>query len=203
MEKTDVKKQFKELYRPGTKEFVLVDVPEMQILMIDGEGSPDSQGYSRSIQWLYSVVYPIKFIAKKAVAKDFVAPPLEALWWADDMDSYLNGDKDLWKWRAFMVVPDWVDGAMFDEAVEKASTKLGDVPQSLRLASFDEGLCVQIMHIGPYSEEAPTIARMHNEFLPANDLVRTGLHHEIYISDPRKSAPEKLKTVLRQPVRRK
>lgn len=100
-----------------------------------------------------------------------------------------------------IVTPDWADGDMFEQAVAKAKKKLGDTPDTLRLSNFDEGKSVQIMHIGPFSEEAPTIARLHNEFMPTNDLVTNGHHHDIYLSDPRRVAPEKLKTVLRQPVR--
>lgn len=202
MEKVDFKKVLKKLYLPSDKDFVLVEVPELQFVMIEGEGSPASEGYTHAVQWLYSVIYPIKFIAKKRLGKDFVAPPLEGLWWADDMSAYLSGDKDKWKWRMMIATPDWVDQEMFEEAVTKATTKLGDRPKSLRLEKFTEGLCAQIMHVGSYSAEAPTIARLHKEFLPANGLVENGFHHEIYLGDPRRTAPEKLKTVLRQPVRR-
>lgn len=202
MEKTDIKKQLKELYLPTDKDFVVVDVPDMKFVMIDGEGSPEAESYATAVKWLFSVVYPIKFIAKKKLGKDFVAAPLEALWWADDMENFAALSKDDWKWRIMIVVPDWVTDEMFDEAVAKASAKLGEAPNSLRLEKFAEGLSAQIMHIGPYSDEAPTIARLHNEFLPAQGLVENGHHHEIYLNDPSRTAPEKLKTVLRQPVRR-
>jgi len=202
MEKIDFKKQLKELYLPSDKGFVVVKVPDMQFLMIDGQGSPEGESYTKAVQWLFSVVYPIKFIAKKLVDKDFVAPPLEGLWWADDMENFAAGDKDKWKWRMMIVTPDWVTQGMFEQALEKAKKKLGEAPQSLRLERYAEGLSVQIMHIGPYSEEGPTIARMHEEFLPENGLVVNGHHHEIYLGDPRKTVPEKLKTVLRQPVRK-
>lgn len=201
MEKIDFKKKFKELYLPSNKDFVLVDVPEMQFVMIDGEGSPDGENYIQAVQWLFSVIYPIKFIAKKQMGKDFVAPPLEGLWWADDMDDYISGNKDNWKWRMMIVTPDWVNQEMFEKAVTKAEKKLGKVPNSLRLENYNEGKSVQIMHIGAYSEEAPTLARLHKDFLPKNNLIPNGYHHEIYLNDPRRVVPEKLKTVLRQPVR--
>lgn len=201
MEKTDFKKKLKELYLPSNKDFALVNVPEMQFVMIDGEGSPDGEGYTQAVQWLFSVIYPIKFIAKKKIGKDFVAPPLEGLWWADDMDDFVSGNKDNWKWRAMIVTPDWVNQEMFEKAVTKAEKKLGEVPGSLRLENYNEGKSVQIMHIGAYSDEAPTLARLHKEFLPENNLMPNGHHHEIYLNDPRRVAPEKLKTVLRQPVR--
>lgn len=203
MEKLDFKKQMKALYLPSPKELVLVQVPEMQFVMIDGEGSPGGEAYVHAVQWLYSVIYPIKFIAKKKLGKDFVAPPLEGLWWADDMNAYIEGDRDAWKWRMMIATPDWATRDMFEEAVDKAQKKLGARPDSLKLEKFEEGLCVQIMHVGSYADEAPTIARMHKEFIPENGLVENGHHHEIYLSDPRRVAPEKLKTVLRQPVRKK
>jgi len=201
MEKIDFKKQLKELYLPSDKGFAVVDVPDMQFLMVDGEGSPDGEALTHAVQWLFSVVYPIKFIAKKKMGKDFVAPPLEGLWWADDIADFAAGNKDRWKWRMMIVTPDWANVEMFNEAVEKAAKKLGEAPESLRLGRFHEGKSVQILHIGPYSEEAATIARLHEEFLPESDLIPNGHHHEIYLNDPRRVAPEKLKTVLRQPVR--
>lgn len=201
IEKTDIKKTLKELYLPSAKEFVLVTVPKMKFIMIDGKGRPEGDEYSIAVQWLYSVVYPIKFIAKKKLSKDFVVPPLEGLWWADDMNDFIADNKDNWKWRMMIVLADWVDDEMFGEGINKAKTKLGEVPETLCMESFDEGKCVQIMHIGPYSDEAPTIERMHKEFMPEHGLTPTGHHHEIYLNDPRRTAPEKLKTVLRQPVR--
>jgi len=203
IEKIDFKKTLKELYQPTHKKFVLVDVPKMNFVMIDGEGGPESKELANAVQWLFSVIYPIKFIAKKKMGKDFVAPPLEGLWWADDMNDFVTGNKGNWKWRMMIVFADWVDSDLFEEGVAKAKTKLGEAPESLRMDSYDEGKSAQIMHIGPYSEEAPTIARLHGEFLPENGLVPNGHHHEIYLylNDPARVAPEKLKTVLRQPVR--
>ncbi|WP_306024506.1 GyrI-like domain-containing protein [Oceaniradius stylonematis] len=128
--------------------------------------------------------------------------PLEGLWWAEDMDAFTAGDKDKWSWTAMIMQPDWITDAMFAAAVDKARGKLGDPPESLRLEIFDEGLSVQIMHIGPYDAEGPTIARLHQQFIPQNGLTENGHHHEIYLSDPRRVAPEKLKTIIRQPVKR-
>jgi len=201
MEKIDFKKKYKQLYKPSAKEFSIVEVPKMKFVMIDGEGEPGSKVYSNALQWLYSVVYPIKFNAKKRLEKVFVVPPLQGLWWADDMGDFIKGNKEKWKWRMMIAVPDWVDNEMFEEGKAKASKKLGDMPSSFRMEYFEEGKSVQIMHIGPYSEEAPTIAKLHNEFIPQNDLLENGHHHEIYLNDPRRTVPEKLKTVLRQPVK--
>ena len=203
MEKVDFKKTLKHLYAPSAKEFVIVDVPEMQFAMIDGKGDPNkAPEYQSAIQWLYSISYGLKFVSKKQLDKDYTVPPLEGLWWSEDMDSFAAGKKDEWSWTMMMMVPDWIDQEMFNAAAAKAGEKLGQPPQSLRLEQFDEGLSVQIMHIGPYDAEGPTIAKMHQEFLPENGLVENGDHHEIYIGDPRRTAPEKLKTVLRQPVKK-
>ncbi|MCR9120639.1 MAG: GyrI-like domain-containing protein [Phyllobacteriaceae bacterium] len=203
MEKTDFKKTLKHLYRPSAKDFALVDVPTMQFVMVDGSGNPNTApAYMEAIQWLYGVSYALKFASKTQCARDYVVPPLEALWWAEDMGAFTTGDKDQWSWTAMIMQPDWITDAMFASAVGKARGKLGEPPESLRLDTYDEGLCVQILHIGAYDDEAPTIARLHQEFIPQNGLTENGHHHEIYLSDPRRTAPEKLKTVLRQPVKR-
>lgn len=202
MAKTDFKKTLKHLYAPSSKAFTIVDVPEMQFLVIDGEGAPESEAYANAIGWLYGVAYPIKFASKAQLDQDYTVMPLEALWWADDLSAFTEGDRDSWKWTALIMQPEWITDEMFAAGLDKASEKLGEPPAGLRLGPFMEGLSVQIMHIGPYSAEAPTIARLHQEFIPENGLVENGHHHEIYLGDPRRTAPERLKTVLRQPVRR-
>ena len=202
MEKTDFKKMFRALYQPTHKNFSVVDVPSFKFVMIDGQGDPGHDVYMNAVQWLFSTIYPIKFIAKKKMGKDFVAAPLEGLWWADNIDDFVSGNREKWKWRMMIHMPDWTDEALFEEGVAKAESKLGSRPGSLRMEMFEEGKCVQIMHIGPYSEEAPVIERMHKEYIPQNGFVEAGHHHEIYLNDPRRTAPEKLKTVLRQPVRK-
>ena len=154
-----------------------------------------------AMRWLFSVVYPIKLIGKERMGKHFVEPPLECLWWADDMQDFIQGNKDKFKWRIMIVTADWVSDEMFKEAVSKTEERLGEVPDRLQLGTYDEGTSVQIMHIGPPSELGPTVARLHEEFLPVNKLIPNGHHHEIYLNDPRRVAPEKVKTVVRQPVR--
>ena len=202
MEKTDFRKTLKHLYQPSTKDFTTVEVPVMQFAKIDGAGNPNTSAeYAHAVQWLYSVSYPLKFMSKKELGKDYTVPPLEGLWWAEDMASFVSGDKDKWLWTMMIMQPDWITAEMFAAAVDKARAKLGDPPASLRLEFFDEGLSVQIMYIGAYADEGPTIARLHNEFMPAHGLTENGHHHEIYLGDPRKTPPEKLKTVIRQPVR--
>jgi hypothetical protein len=198
----DSKERLKELYLPASEDFVLVDVPELQFIMVDGEGSPDGEGFSHLIRWLFAVVHPIKLIARKRMGKNFVEPPLECLWWSDDINDFIAGKKDRLKWRLMIVATaDWFEEEMFEQAVEKASKKLGEVPASLRLERYAEGKSVQIMHVGPAGSQAAPVARLYNEFLPANKLIPNGHYHEIYLNDPRRVAPEKLRTVLRQPVR--
>jgi hypothetical protein len=203
MDKIDFKKTLKHLYAPSAKGFAIVEVPKMQFVMIDGEGDPDTApNYAAGVQWLYGVSYALKFASKQQLKKDYAVPPLEALWWADDMKAFVAGNRGAWKWTQMIMVPDWIEADMFAAAVEKSSKRLGSPPPSLRLTPLDEGLSVQILHIGPYSAEAPTIRKLHEDFLPASRLTENGHHHEIYLGDPRRVAPEKLKTILRQPVRR-
>ena len=204
--KIDFKKTMKEFYNPSSKDFTLIDVPPFPFLMIDGEGAPGGSEYANAVQALYSVAYTIKFTSKKELGMDFTVAPLEGLWWADDMGVFMNRyeDKSDWKWTAMIMQPDHITQAIVDRAVSD-SAKKKDLPAlpKLRFETYHEGLCVQILHIGPYSAEGPTLKRLHLEYLPANGYVEAGKHHEIYLSDPNRSAPEKMKTVLRQPVKRK
>jgi hypothetical protein len=205
MTKTDFKKELKHLYQPSAKEFVVVDVPPMQFLMVDGHGDPNTaQEYQDAVEALYAVAYKLKFTSKKTLGKDHVVPPLEGLWWAEDMETFTaRRDKSAWDWTMMIMQPEWVTQEMFVEVAQQVGKKK-DLPAlpKLRLETFHEGLAVQIMHIGSYDDEGPTIARMHHEFMPQNGYEPAGKHHEIYLGDPRKVAPEKLKTVLRQPVRK-
>jgi hypothetical protein len=190
------------LYLPPEKDFVMVDVPEMRYIMIDGRGAADRAALDHAVKWLFTVVYPIKRIARERMGKDFVEPPLEGLWWADDMEDFICGNRDKLNWRMMIVYePDWLTQEMFDDAVAGARARLGEPPASLRLERYAEGHSAQIMHVGPPSAEVPTIARLHREYLPKHNLKPNGYHHEIYLNDPKRVAPAKLKTVLRQPVR--
>ncbi|MDR3476063.1 MAG: GyrI-like domain-containing protein [Devosia sp.] len=192
----------KSFWQPPVGKFEVVEVPRLVFAMIDGRGDPNAApAYAAAIQWLYAVSYGLKF-ASKAAGRDYGVAPLEGLWWAEDMNDFTAGNKDAWLWTAMIMQPDWTTPEMFEAAAAKAGGKLGARPPKLRLAPFAEGLSVQTMHLGPYSAEGPTIARLHQEFLPQNGLTENGHHHEIYLGDPRRTAPEKLKTVIRQPVRR-
>ena len=202
--KVDFKKTQKELYLPSPKEVVVIDVPEMQFLMIDGMGSPgDSQEYQDALAALYPVAFKTKFLSK-AKGKDYVVLPLEGLWWADNMEDYKSGNRDKWKWTMMIRQPDWITEEIIKKAIEitkKNKPELAELLDKLRLEKYDEGQCAQIMHIGPYSEEGPTVDKVHN-FIEDQKGKFDGLnqkHHEIYLSDPRKAKPENMKTIIRQP----
>lgn len=203
MSKVDFKKELRELFAPP-KKFVIVDVPEMQFLMVDGHGDPNvAQEYQDAVEALYAVAYKIKFMSKKQLGQDYIVPPLEGLWWAEDMEAFTAArDKSQWDWTMLIMTPEWITSEMYVEALELV--RKGKNPTALdkvRLKKYLEGLCVQIMHIGSYDDEGPTLMKLHREFLPENNYAENGKHHEIYLGDPRRVAPEKLKTVLRQPVR--
>ncbi|MGD8489294.1 MAG: GyrI-like domain-containing protein [Anaerolineae bacterium] len=204
MEKVDLKKTLKHLYRPSAKEFAVVEVPPMQYLMIDGHGDPNTAlAYAEALEALYAVAYKIKFLSKKELGKDYVVPPLEGLWWAEDMASFTTArDKSAWSWTMMIMQPSWISAGQFESAVQQVEAKksLLALPQ-LRLEMYDEGLSVQILHIGSYDDEGPVLEEMHHQFIPEQGLEMAGKHHEIYLSDARRTPPEKLKTVLRQPVR--
>jgi DNA-binding PadR family transcriptional regulator len=203
MEKIDFRKTMKKLYGPPAGRFEVIDVPAMNFFMVDGHGDPNkATAYKEAVEALYSASYTLKFMCKKELSRDYTVPPLEGLWWADDMESFITREKDKWSWTMMIMVPDFIDRPTALRAVAEAGKKK-DLPalSKLRFERLEEGKSVQTMHIGSYDEEGPTLKRLHQEFLPQNGLIETGHHHEIYLGDPRKTAPEKLKTVLRQPVK--
>jgi hypothetical protein len=202
MEKLDLKKQHKRLYVPPVGRFELIDMPPFDYLMIDGEGDPNSAAdYVQAVEALYTAAYTLKFKSKAELGRDYVVPPLEGLWWSDDMDDFITRRKDRWKWTMMNAVPDFIDPAFANAAIA-AARKKKPLPAlgRLRVERLDEGRVAQTMHIGSYNEEGPTLRRLHEEFLPENGLRPTGKHHEIYLGDPRKTSADRLKTILRQPV---
>jgi hypothetical protein len=201
MDKYDVRKQFKELYAPRARDFEVVTVPPMNYLMLDGEGNPGTApAYAAALEALYSVSYAVKFASKHA-GRDYVVGPLEGLWTADNPDAFTRGEKDSWKWTMMISQPDWIGPAGIRDGIAKAAAKNAPGLDRLRLETLEEGLAVQILHIGSYDDEGPTLHRLHHEFMPASGFGFAGPHHEIYLSDPRRVVPEKLRTILRQPVR--
>ena len=201
MSKIDFKKTLAKLYTAPTDRFVPVEVPTLTFVKVDGVGDPNTaSAYKQAIEWLYPVSYALKFAAK-GFGKDYVVPPLEGLWWADDPADFVARRKDRWRWTLMIMAPDFVDTPLFDAAVAKTRKKLGDAPPSLRLEPLSEGRSLQIMHLGSYYDEGPTLARLHDDVMPAEGLTFAGPHHEIYLGDPRKTAPARLRTILRQPVK--
>lgn len=199
--KVDLKREIA-AYRARAGRFDVVDVPELQYLMVDGHGDPNtSPAFTEATEALYPLAYALKLAGKQA-GRDHVVMPLEGLWWADDMESFTaSRDKSRWDWTLMIMVPGWVDRAAFAGAVERVAARRR--PRRLdevRLETLAEGTCVQTLHVGPFDAEADVLARMHREFIPANGLRMVGKHHEIYLGDVRRAAPERLRTILRQPV---
>lgn len=202
MDKIDFRKALKPLYAPPAGEFASINVPPMQFIKVDGEGDPNTApAYRSAIEWLYGMSYAMKFAAKATLSRDYVVPPLEGLWWAEDPKSFITREKDRWRWTMMIMVPDFVIRDIFESARAKTSGKLGQSPQSLRLELYSEGLSLQTLHVGSYDEEGPILARLHDEVMPNKGMLFNGPHHEVYLSDPRKTDSAKLKTILRQPVK--
>jgi hypothetical protein len=199
----DVKRALKDCYAPKNREWQLVDVPAQQFIAVDGVGDPNtSPDYARAVEALYAVAYTVKF-ASKRTGHDFVVGPLEGLWWSPDPAVFTARAKELWHWRMLISLPDEISGDQIKEAGDAAlaKKKLPTIA-NVRHESLREGMCAQALHVGSYDDETPLLAKLHDEYLPANNLTFAGLHHEIYLGDPRRTAPEKLKTVIRQPVSR-
>lgn len=204
MTRTDFKKEIA-AYRARQGSFDLVTVPPLQYVMIDGHGDPNTSGeYSDALSTLYPVAYGLKFHSKREHDRDYVVMPLEGLWWAPDARVFtVHRDKSLWSWTAMIMTPSWLgpdDLATVRSLVEAK----GGAPSldRLRLETMNEGLAVQTLHVGSYDDEGPVLAALHDDFIPAEGLRMTGKHHEIYLSDARRTAPAKLRTILRQPVER-
>jgi hypothetical protein len=211
MKTIDLKKQFKHLYQPSAKKIETAQVPSLQFTMIDGaiekgQAPGTSPLFAEATQALYGFSYTLKFMLKKRETDsvDYPVMALEGLWWVEDGNFDIRV-KDNWYYTLMIMQPDIITQEIFEEARGEVRKKKGDsdMLNKLRLARFEEGLCVQTMHIGPYATEPATIDRM-KEYMQENSLRDNvgpnGKHHEIYISDPRKASPEKMKTVLRHPV---
>ena len=202
MAKLDLRKELRHLYNPSTQSFSVVEVPPLNYVMVDGSGNPNTApAYVEVIQALYGLSYTLKFTSKRTLGIDYTVMALEGLWWADDMGDFVSGNKEAWYWTMMMLQPEHITAEMFEEARAAAARKHpSEALSRARLERFHEGLAVQIMYLGAYADEGPTIARMH-AYIAENGYLPAGKHHEIYLGDPRRTAPEKLKTVIRQPVR--
>ena len=189
-------------YRARVGEFRVLEIPARRYLMIDGRGDPNTPAFAEAVETLYTVAYSLKFASRTATGRDYVVPPLEGLWWADDMDTFtVARDKSRWRWTLLNLVPDWLTADHVGAAVERVAARRRPARLSdLRTDVLIEGRCVQTLHVGPFDDEAAVLDRMHHEFIPDHGLRLTGRHHEIYLSDFRRVAPGKRRTVLRQPV---
>ena len=202
MTRYDVKRELKQFYAPTNTDWALVDVPAQQFIAVDGRGDPNtSVDYARAVQALYAVAYTIKFTSKRTLRRDFVVAPLEGLWWSDRPEVFTTRAKDAWQWRMLISQPDWISDDLIDEA-KQAAELAKNLPAiaDVRRETLREGTSAQLLHVGPYDDEGPVLAKLHHEYLAANNLRMSGLHHEIYLGDPRRTEPAKLKTILRQPV---
>ncbi|GAA5089913.1 GyrI-like domain-containing protein [Microbacterium yannicii] len=175
----------------------------MRYLTVDGHGDPNTaEAYAEAVAAVFSVAYTLKFLSKTELDRDYVVMPLEGLWWSDDMATFTTQrDKSRWSWTMMSLVPEWIGTAHFERARDAAAAKSGSVAiDRLRMTELAEGTCVQTLHVGSYDDEAPVLDEMHSRFIPGAGLRMRGLHHEIYLTDPRRSAPERQRTILRQPV---
>jgi hypothetical protein len=200
----DVKRELRELYAPKNRDWALLTVPPQRFLAVDGAGDPNTvPAYAEAVAALYAVAYTLKFASKRA-GRDLVVGPLEGLWYAEDATVFSARDKSAWSWTMLICIPDWLADEAVHEAITAARVKKKDLPglDRVRIERLDEGLCMQLLHVGSYDDETPALTRLHGEVLPAKGLVERGKHHEVYLGDPRRSAPEKLRTVVRQPVSR-
>jgi len=201
--KVDLKRELG-CYSARVGEFSVVRMPRLQYLMVEGHGDPNtSVEYADAIAAIYPVAYRLKFTSKRERERDYVVMPLEAQWSAGDMAAFTSArDKSAWDWTLLNLVPDWltrqdVDAAL---AVVGESANRPAAFDRIRFGVIDEGIAVQTLHIGPYDDEGPVLARMHDDFIPSQGLRPTGRHHEVYFSDARRAEPAKLRTLLRQPV---
>jgi hypothetical protein len=199
--KVDMKKELQQLYKASAKNVVQVEVPTLNYVMVDGEGDPNSSpAYAQAVEALFSVAYTAKFMVKKgAQALDYAVMPLEGLWWSDDMSAFVANDRSKWKWTMMIMQPPLVTNESLIAAIEEVRRKKSlPAIDRLRISAFTEGLCAQVLHVGPFTEEGPTIERLH-AFIDAR-TGKAGKHHEIYLTDIRRAEPRKWKTIIRQPM---
>jgi hypothetical protein len=205
----DYKKEYKEFYMPKNKPSI-INVPSTNYIAVRGQGNPNAEEgeYQQSIGLLYGIAFTIK-MSKKSNHQiegyfDYVVPPLEGFWWQDGADGIDYAHKDTFQWISVIRLPDFVTKDDFNWAIEEATRKKKTDFSKVEFLAYDEGLCVQCMHVGPYDDEPATVGVMHDFMRKQGyvlDITDRRMHHEIYLSDSRKVAPEKLKTVIRHPIR--
>ena len=186
LKKIDFKKSRKNLYTAPAGRFVNVDVPALQFVKVDGRGDPNREpAYVRAVEWLYSTSYAMKFAARAKLGRDYVVPPLEGLWWVDDPQDFVDGNKSRWQWTLMIMTPDFIDRSFYDAALDKTRGKLADPPGHSGSNLCTKGGACRRWHIGRYDDESPVLAKLHNEVMPSMGLTFSGPHHEIYLSDAR------------------
>jgi hypothetical protein len=201
MDTYDVKKALPALYAPKPGDFHVIEVPELSFFMIDGHGDPNtSPAYAEAVEALFSLSYAVRAVAKRELGRVHTVGPLEGLWSAQDPRAFVVGDKSAWGWTMMICQPGWINPDVMETALRQAVKTPRPALDRVRFAPYTEGTSVQILHTGSYDSEAPVLARLHNEYLPRHGLTFNGKHHEIYLSDARRTDPAKLRTILRQPV---
>lgn len=201
MDKVDYKKQLKEFYSSSAKHCSIVNLPKMNFLMVNGKGDPNhSPEFEEAINALFTVSYTIKFMIKKSLEFDYGVMPLEGLWWCDNMDEFTVENKENWQWKLLIMQPECVTKEIYEEAAKKVGCEKELVSiNKLEFESYDEGLAVQMLHVGPFADEGPTVDKLH-KFIMDNGYKMSRKHHEVYLSDTRRSNPQNWKTIIRQPV---
>jgi hypothetical protein len=200
--KTNFRKSLDSYHARGD-EIRLLQVPPLQYLMIDGQGDPNtSPEYAEALRVLYPFAFALKFASKEHLGRDYVVPPLEGLWWAEDMAAFTTSrNKSAWSWTVMLMTPSWLTAEHLAAARDTVASKKPSLPlERVRVEVLEEGLSAQTLHVGSFEDEGLVLADLHEHFIPQHGLVMTGRHHEIYLSDPRRTAPSNLKTILRQPV---
>jgi hypothetical protein len=200
--KVDFKKTLQPLYNPSKKGIHTIEVPRLNFLMLDGKGDPNSSlEYQQAIEALYAMSYGLKF-ALKSQGFDHIVPPLEGLWWMENMNEFSLANKARWEWTMIVMQPEWVTTEWVEKVrIDTQKKKSNPSISRIRFEVLEEGLAVQTLYTGAYENEAATIAEMHH-FIRTKGYQTNGKHHEIYLGDPRKTSPERLKTILRQPIRK-
>lgn len=197
----DVKRTHPELYAPRGSGFHVVEVPAFSFLVVDGHGDPNREpAYAEAVTALFSLSYAARAVVKEERGTAHTVGPLEGLWSAADPRAFVERDKQSWDWTLMIWQPDWITSDVVVAATRRARRKALPALDRVRLTTYAEGTCVQVLHVGPYDDEGPVLARLHEEYLPQHGLTFHGRHHEIYLSDPRRTAPDRLRTILRQPV---
>ena len=199
-DKVDLKRAEKAYYSAPQGDWADTVVPSYSYLMVDGQGSPgDGADYARALGVLYPLAYAVKFHSKRELGRDYAVPPLEGLWWADDRSAFTQaGRRDEWRWTLMQMVPQWITA---DHVAAARTSKAKTDTSAVRLGRHEDGRSLSILHVGSFADEAPVLHRLHHAVMPAQGLAFNGEHHEIYLSDPRRTPPDKLRTILRQPVR--